>query len=121
MCNLGYTVAGSPLNIFWATDLLHRVLHVPKISEGVVDHLAGEYDEVVEMAKSDAAHSIRDIHTLQYFAVDVYAYDIAAPGIGCTGEPAKEEESPSTTTGAQPSATSEAPKVRQHGNLTRTF
>lgn len=116
MCNLGYTVAGSPLNTFWATDLLHRVFHVPKISEGTVDHLAGEYDEVIELAKTDPASSARDIHTLQYFAIDAYAYDIAAPGVGCTGEQAEEKAAPSPTTSAQPSPTSEAPKVRKHGD-----
>lgn len=111
MCNLGYTVAGSPLNMFWATDLLHRVLHVPKISEGVVEHAADEYGDVLDLAKADPALSAKDIHTLQYFATDVYAYDIAAPGVGCTGEPAKEAETPTGTTTAQPSATSGAPKV----------
>jgi hypothetical protein len=112
MCNLGYTVAGSPLNLFWATDLLHRVLHVPKISEGAVGHWADEYAVVLELAKDDPEHSARDIHVLQYFATDVYAFDIAAPGVGCTGEPAeKEDAAPSETVVAQPSATSAAPKV----------
>ncbi|KAJ9142930.1 Major allergen Asp f 2-like protein [Pleurostoma richardsiae] len=111
MCNLGYTVAASPLNTFWATDLLHRVLHVPKIAEMVVEHVAEEYTDVLELGEGDPAQSARDIHALQYFAVDVYAYDVAAPGIGCMGEPAKEEEEvPTTTTTAQPSATSVAAK-----------
>ena len=86
VCGLGYTVAKSPLNTFWATDLLHRVLHVPAISEGVVDHFADGYDGVVEQAKTDPEKSAIDSDVLQYFAIDVYAFDVAAPGVGCTGD-----------------------------------
>jgi hypothetical protein len=78
-------VTESPLNTFWATDLLHRVLHVPRISENVVEHFAEDYEGVVELAKTDPAKSAIDSDTLQYFAIDVYAFDIAAPGVGCTG------------------------------------
>lgn len=85
MCGLGYTVVDSPLNTYWATDLLHRVFHVPRISEGAVDHFAEDYEDVLALAKEDPAKSSIDSDTLQYFAIDVYAYDIAAPGIGCTG------------------------------------
>ncbi|KAK3305639.1 putative peptidase domain-containing protein [Chaetomium strumarium] len=85
VCGLGYTVTESPLNTFWATDLLHRVLHVPRISENVVEHFAEDYEGVVELAKTDPAKSAIDSDTLQYFAIDVYAFDIAAPGVGCTG------------------------------------
>lgn len=91
VCGLGYTVAGSPLNTFWATDLLHRVLHVPRISEGVVDHFAEDYAGVLELAKTDPTKSAIDSDTLQYFAIDVYAHDIAAPGVGCSGDEKKEE------------------------------
>lgn len=89
VCGLGYTVAHSPLNTFWATDLLHRVLHVPQISENIVDHFTEDYEEVLELAKTDPAKSAIDSDTLQYFAIDVYAFDIAAPGVGCTGDEAE--------------------------------
>ncbi|KAK3292881.1 putative peptidase domain-containing protein [Chaetomium fimeti] len=90
VCGLGHTVVGSPLNTFWATDLLHRVLHVPQISENLVEHYAEDYEAVLELAKTDPAKSAIDSDTLQYFAIDVYAFDIAAPGVGCTE--AEEEE-----------------------------
>ena len=92
---------------------MHRVLHVPTISEGVVDHYTEDYDEVLELGASNSTNSGIDSDTLQFFAIDVYAFDIAAPGVGCTGE--VEEETapqPSGTASAAPSATSEAPKVR---------
>ncbi|KAG5752300.1 hypothetical protein H9Q69_010737 [Fusarium xylarioides] len=109
VCGLGYTVAQSKLNTFWATDLLHRVLHVPTISEGIVDHFAEDYAEAIELAKTDPSKSVIDSDALQYFAIDVYAYDIAAPGEGCTGE-AEEKETPTKAESAKPSATKEAPK-----------
>ncbi|KAF5023034.1 hypothetical protein F66182_4918 [Fusarium sp. NRRL 66182] len=113
VCGLGYTVAESRLNTFWATDLLHRVLHVPTVSEEVVGHFAEEYVDVLALAKSDPSRSVIDSDTLQYFAIDVYAYDIAAPGVGCSGEVDEEEvedkvTAPSTTASAAPSATSDA-------------
>ncbi|OAA70725.1 major allergen Asp F2 [Cordyceps fumosorosea ARSEF 2679] len=85
-CNLGYTVAGSPLNTIWAVDLLHRMFHVPTINENVVDHFADGYDEILALAKKDPAKTARDSNALQYFAIDVWAYDVAAPGVGCTGK-----------------------------------
>lgn len=92
VCGEGYTVANSPLNTFWATDLLHRVLHVPSISEEVVDHFTGDYEGLLEQAKEEPEKSAIDSDALQYFAIDVYAYDIAAPGKGCTGDEEEEEE-----------------------------
>lgn len=92
---------------------MHRVLHVPTVSEEIVEHYAGEYPEVLELAKTNSSYSGIDSNTLQYFAIDVWAYDIAAPGVGCTGEPEekKTEDAPATTASSAPSATSEAPKV----------
>ncbi|KPM42187.1 hypothetical protein AK830_g4442 [Neonectria ditissima] len=105
VCGLGYTVAQSKLNTFWATDLMHRILHVPIISESVVDHFAEDYAESLELAETDPSKSAIDSDTLQYFAIDVYAYDIAAPGVGCTGEVEATETSSDKAT-----ATTEAAK-----------
>ncbi|KAJ3495127.1 hypothetical protein NLG97_g3618 [Lecanicillium saksenae] len=86
VCNLGYTVAGSALNTIWAVDLLHRMFHVPTINENVVDHFADDYNGVLALAKKDPSKSVRDSNALQYFAIDAWAHDIAAPGVGCTGK-----------------------------------
>lgn len=115
MCGQGYTVASSPLNTFWATDLLHRVLHVPDISEDLVEHYAEDYADALRQAEEEPEKSGRDSDVLQMFAVDAWAYDIAAPGIGCTGEAEKKEEkksdSASKTSSAAPSATSDSDSV----------
>ncbi|OIW29307.1 zincin [Coniochaeta ligniaria NRRL 30616] len=97
VCGLGYTVAESPLNTYWATDLLHRIFHVPQLSEGVVDHFAEDYEDVLTLAKTDSAKSSIDSDTLQYFAIDVYAHDVAAPGVGCSGSQDTVPAAPSTT------------------------
>ncbi|KAK2041400.1 zincin, partial [Colletotrichum somersetense] len=122
VCGLGYTVAGSALNTFWATDLLHRVLHVPLVTGGAVEHYAEDYAGALALARDNATYAVVDSDTLQYFAIDVWAYDVAAPGIGCTGELEGEEEAaeggkrpaPTTTAAGSaattPAATSSAPQ-----------
>lgn len=114
VCGQGYTVASSPLNTFWATDLLHRVLHLPAISEGIVDHYAEDYADAIRQAQEEPEKSGIDSDVLQYFAIDVWAYDIAAPGVGCTGEQEQEDEDDDgddadpTSSGASPSSTEES-------------
>jgi len=98
-------VAESPLNTFWATDLMHRIFHIPRVSEGAVDHFADDYEGVLALAKSDPAKSSLDSDTLQYFAIDVYAYDVAAPGMGCSGVKGDNKAKPSTTAPAPPTST----------------
>lgn len=108
VCGLGYTVAESPLNTFWATDLLHRLLHVPTISQDLVHHYADDYAGVLKLAKEDSTKTVLDSDALQYFAIDVWAYDIAAPGIGCSGETPEPESTP--TESSAPSSTASAGK-----------
>jgi hypothetical protein len=83
----GYNVANGPTNFYWASDLLHRLLHVPKVGEGVVEHYGheGKYPGVMSLAKENSTYAVRNSDTLQYFALEVYAHDIAVPGIGCPG------------------------------------
>ncbi|KAF7590087.1 hypothetical protein BBP40_003289 [Aspergillus hancockii] len=85
MCSLGYTVSGSETNTFWASDLLHRLFHMPPIGQNWVDHFADGYDEVIALAAGNKSTSTRDSETLQYFALEAYAFDVAAPGAGCAG------------------------------------
>lgn len=125
MCGLGYTVSGSETNTFWATDLLHRLYHVPAVGQNWIDHFADGYEEVVDQAKENATLSTHDSETLQYFALEVYAYDIAVPGVGCPGvqhehedhadettsEAVTNQSTPSASTTDKPSTTSDVPEV----------
>jgi hypothetical protein len=114
MCALGYTVAASETNTFWASDLLHRLYHIPAFGWDYVSHFASDYDEVIELAESENTTSTRDSDTLQYFALEAYAFDISVPGVGCAGEPV-EAESPAATSSAPaaPAVTSSTPTTSQ--------
>ncbi|GAB7361691.1 hypothetical protein MBLNU230_g1738t1 [Neophaeotheca triangularis] len=111
MCGQGYTVAGSPTNFYWASDLMHRALHVPTISEDMVHHYAEDYNDALDNAMENPDQAVHDSDALQWFALDVYAFDVAAPGVGCTGEyvPEEEEEETVETTTTASSATTSSP------------
>ncbi|KAH6644301.1 putative peptidase family-domain-containing protein [Boeremia exigua] len=87
MCMFGYDVANGATNFYWGSDLLHRLLHIPSVGEGIVEHYGGadEYPGVLALAESNPTEAVRNSDTLQYFALEVYAHDVAVPGIGCAG------------------------------------
>lgn len=85
LCALGYNVAEYPTNTYFASDLLHRIYHLPAITDWYVDHFAETYEEVLELAVNNNTYSVRDSDALQYFALEAYAYDITIPGVGCPG------------------------------------
>ncbi|KEF59555.1 uncharacterized protein A1O9_04399 [Exophiala aquamarina CBS 119918] len=104
MCALGYNVAESPSNTFWASDLMHRLYHMPSIGWEYIEHFADDYDEVVELAAANnSTESTHDSDTLQYFALEAYAYDIAVPGVGCSGAEGSHSHAPASSSAA-PSA-----------------
>ncbi|KAI0455321.1 putative peptidase family-domain-containing protein [Xylaria acuta] len=110
LCGCGYSVASGALNFYFGSDLVHRLYHLPKIGEGIVEQYADTYSECLALALNDPGSAARNSHTLQYFALDVYAFDIAVPGEGCTGRPSesKGSEAYGPTTAATPSATTNA-------------
>lgn len=127
MCALGYNVAESETNTFWASDLIHRLYHIPAFGEAHVEHYAEEgYEGVLELAQHNATWSTRDSDAIQYFALEVYAYDIAVPGVGCPGpsnattsgeEPVVSATSPSATTPEPASMTTSVAVVSNSASL----
>jgi hypothetical protein len=109
MCALGYTVSGSETNTFWGSDLLHRLYHLPAIGQGWVDHFADGYEEVIDLATENGTLSTHDSETLQYFALEAYAYDIAVPGTGCPGTQHEHHDSESANSGTEASQTPSTP------------
>ncbi|KZF23734.1 zincin [Xylona heveae TC161] len=85
ICGNGYTVSQAPNTAYFASDLLHRIYHMPRISENVVDHYADTYEEVLELAQTKPQLAVRNSATLRYFALDVFAWDVALPREGCSG------------------------------------
>lgn len=86
LCSSGYTVSQSKTNIFWASDLLHRFWHLKSIGQLVIDHYADTYKEVLELAQENSTYAAKNSQSLIYYALDVYAYDVAIPGEGCNGD-----------------------------------
>lgn len=105
----GYTVASGELNFYFAADLMHRIYHLPSIGDGAIDHWADEYADCLELARTTPSDAVRNTHSLQYFALDVYAYDLSLPGEGCSGS--STTTTATTTTADAVSATSDAPTV----------
>ncbi|KAI2467492.1 major allergen Asp F2 [Annulohypoxylon bovei var. microspora] len=112
LCGYGYSVASGSLNLYFGSDLIHRLYHLPAIGEGTVEHYADSYNECLQLAIDNPAEAVRNSHTLQYFALDVYAFDIAVPGEGCTGrtldQVSSAAQSTTATVTAGPSSTSTA-------------
>lgn len=136
MCGLGYTVAEGATNTFWASDLMHRLYHMPAIGYGYIEHYIETYDDALTFAQNGSTTNTHDSDVLQYFALDAYAYDIALPGSGCSGESSSSESSAapssaapavSTTPSATPtisqapSQTSSAPAVSRKVNCFKTI
>jgi hypothetical protein len=119
LCGYGYTVAGGPLASYFASDLIHRLFHADKIGEGTVFHYADTYTECLDLARDSPEYAVRNAHTLQYFALDVYAYDIAVPGQGCTGEPVEEVEAESTSASSSASVSSSSTSSAEVASVTQ--
>ncbi|KAL8747911.1 MAG: hypothetical protein Q9184_007537 [Pyrenodesmia sp. 2 TL-2023] len=99
---MGYTVAEGETNTYFGSDLLHRLYHIPAFGENYVEHFAEDYAEVLELAKTNETYATHDSDTLQYFALDVYAFDIVVPGIGCPRTVPEAANSSMTTTARAP-------------------
>ncbi|KAG4442900.1 hypothetical protein IFR05_001604 [Cadophora sp. M221] len=97
MCAHGYTVAEQKDSLYFGADLLHRLYHVKKIAEGVVDHYADTQEEILQLAIEHPEEAVRNSATLRHFAVEVYAYDIAVPGQGCAGTVPVASDSPASS------------------------
>jgi hypothetical protein len=114
ICPLSYTTRlplealCGKLATYFAADLMHRLYHTTKIGEGATEHFADSYSECLELAEEKPNDAVRNTHSLQYFALDVYAMEVTLPGEGCTGVVAEEE---SDSHGAAPAASSASSAV----------
>ncbi|WVQ99805.1 hypothetical protein IAU59_006947 [Kwoniella sp. CBS 9459] len=112
-CMFGYTVAGSPLGTYWSIDLIHRMFHVPTITNALVGHYSEDYASALELAEHNATYSAIDSDALQAFAAHVYAVEVAKGGDACVGQAAESHSdshgaAASSSSAAAPSATSSA-------------
>lgn len=114
VCGLGYSVSTHRDNLFWATDLLHRIWHTDSLGQGVVGHYADTYDDCLELAQTNSSQAVRNSATLRLYALDVWAYDISIPGEGCT-EP-EDAQSTGTVTATPSTQTGSGSECHTHAN-----
>ncbi|WWC71772.1 uncharacterized protein I206_105731 [Kwoniella pini CBS 10737] len=111
-CMNGYTVAGFPLGTHWSIDLIHRMFHVPAITNELVGHYSEDYASALELAEHNSTYSPMDSDALQAFAAHVYAVEIAQGGETCIGQVAQDshdhDHASASTASTTPSAAASA-------------
>lgn len=100
---MGYNVREGEATTYWASDLVHRLYHLPAFGQGYVDHYAEGWDGIIEQAAENSPNSTHDSDGLQYFALESYAHDLIYPGMGCPGPTG---DLPAATSSTEPAATS---------------
>lgn len=127
MCSQGYTVAGSKNTLFWASDLFHRIWHTGVAGQDVLGHYADSYEDCLTLAEEHPEQAVRNSNTLRFFSLEVYAYDVAVPGVGCAGSKPESSSSASSTastsaplSSASASATSANTSESVEADLTST-
>lgn len=121
MCALGYDVSTSANNLFWSSDLLHRLWHTDIVGQKVVDHYADTYEDCLELALTDPDEAVMNSASLRFYALEVYAYDIALPGVGCASGASEESssdvaESSSTTSDTSTATVTSGTECHTHAN-----
>ncbi|WWD19973.1 hypothetical protein CI109_104446 [Kwoniella shandongensis] len=87
LCTEGQTISSQGSESTDGSWFFHRLLHLPIASGGHLSDVVDTANEAVELAHGvNASQAIRSIHTIQYYALDVYAQDILLPGEGCLGD-----------------------------------
>jgi hypothetical protein len=84
----GWTLAAGPVSQYWSIDLLHRLLHVPQVTNDAVHHYVAEGAKlagVTELAEHNATYSPFDSDALQYYAAHVYINEVVQGGESCIG------------------------------------
>ncbi|CAO1626673.1 unnamed protein product [Sympodiomycopsis kandeliae] len=97
-CLFGWTLNTGSISAYWGTDLMHRAMHLPSITNEKVGHSADEYSALLALARNDTAQSVANQHTLQTFAFEVWSRENVAPE-GCVGsaEASESESAPAST------------------------
>lgn len=115
-CMYGWTLTESAVADYWSIDLIHRLFHVPQVTNAVVQHFAEDYAEVLELAETNSSYAIYDQDALQYFAAHVYALEVAGGGDACIGEAHEHDHSDdghahsdASSSAAAPASTTSAP------------
>ncbi|CEH16561.1 Metallopeptidase, catalytic domain [Ceraceosorus bombacis] len=71
-CANGFSLIHDNVNVYWATDLLHRAMHLPTMTNDHVGHTADEYPALLDLAKNNVTESVKNQHSLQDFAFEAF-------------------------------------------------
>lgn len=107
-CQNGFKLGRDNVNVYWGADLLHRMMHLPKITNGYITHVADTHEDMMKIAIEKPDQSVKNQHSIQEFAFDVWTRKyISAKGCSATEEEihAAEHEDHTHSTSATASAT----------------
>ncbi|ORX36143.1 putative peptidase family-domain-containing protein [Kockovaella imperatae] len=86
-CMNGFNlITAEKISIYWSIDLIHRLFHVPSVTNGLVEHYASDYTSVRELAQHNSSFAAVDSDALQYFAAHVWAIEVAGGGSACVSD-----------------------------------
>ncbi|GAA5856920.1 hypothetical protein JCM8547_008465 [Rhodosporidiobolus lusitaniae] len=84
LCWDEHKVLDAPPNQWLAVDLLHRMTHIPSIAYNHVEHTASTFPDVLQLAHLNDSRTVLNSETLQLYALEAYANDVAHPPNGCS-------------------------------------
>ncbi|GAA5917928.1 hypothetical protein JCM5296_007000 [Sporobolomyces johnsonii] len=109
LCWDGVEIGSLPPARWLATDFMHRLIHIPSITYGHIEHAADSLGGVLELAANNDSMTVWNQNTYQFYALDAYAYDVVWPGKSCvTSNTPHDEASHSTAPRASATATASA-------------
>ncbi|GAA5832825.1 hypothetical protein JCM11251_005778 [Rhodosporidiobolus azoricus] len=108
LCWDGAEIGVGSLSQWIATDLMHRMTHIPSITYDHVHHAADTYPGILALAASNDTQAGANQNTFQAYAIDAYARDVAYPPNGCVGEHAHEETEAADSHGSASSTSASA-------------
>ncbi|KAK4057023.1 Prenylated Rab acceptor protein 1 [Microbotryomycetes sp. JL221] len=90
LCWDGHEIGNGIASQWLATDLMHRMTHIPSIHYDHVHHFADSYPDVLALAASNSTDTVYNQNSFQFYAIDAYARDVAYPPNGCVAKNATE-------------------------------
>ncbi|MCO5589753.1 hypothetical protein L7F22_043722 [Adiantum nelumboides] len=87
-CGNGFKLGRDNVNVYWGADLLHRMMHLPKVTNGYITHVADTHEDMMKIAIEKPDQSVKNQHSIQEFAFEAWIRKYTNPE-GCS---ASEEE-----------------------------
>ncbi|PWN33769.1 zincin, partial [Meira miltonrushii] len=101
-CENGFKLGRDNVNVYWGADLLHRMMHLPKVTNGYITHVADTHEDMMKIAIEQPDQSVKNQHSIQEFAFDVWTrkYISAEGSAGATATESASASAAATSTAA---------------------